>query len=349
MMDNKKTDTEIKLLADEEILWDQYVQNCSEASLYHLVGWKRVIEKTFDHRTYYLYALQSNSIVGILPLVFFNSKLFGNLLISLPFFNYGGIAADSNDTRKILLENAINIAQLEGAEHIELRHMENYNLGLPTKTSKVLMLLELPSTAEELWKSFKSKLRSQIRRPEKEGFTVKFGQMEEVDNFYEVFANNMRNLGTPVYPRQLFKNILLEFGDKTRICTVYADDRPIASGFIAGFKDTLQIPWASSLGKYNRFSPNMMLYWNILKFACDEGYKNFDFGRSTPNEGTYKFKKQWGAKPVQCYWQYWLASGEEMPEINPHNPKYKYAIEIWQRLPLSVTKFLGPKIVKFIP
>ena len=350
MMQNTSTDIRVNILKqEEEDLWDQYVHNSSATSLYHLSGWKRVVEKTFNHATYYVYASCDNRIVGILPLVFLKSFLFGKFLISLPFFNYGGIIAENHKIRKLLLAEAITIARRVSARHIELRHIENYDLGLPAKTSKVLMVLDLPSTSEELWKSFKSKLRSQIRRPEKEGFTVKFGQQEEVNSFYEVFTYKMRELGTPVYTKRLFENILTEFPDNANICTVYAEDKPIASGFIIGFKELLQIPWAASLRAYDRFSANMMLYWNILKFACEQGYKQFDFGRSTPEEGTYRFKKQWGSKPVQCYWQYWLAVGDDLPEINPHNPKYQLAIKTWQRLPLSVTTFLGPKIVKFIP
>lgn len=348
-MNNAMTDIEIKLLTHEELLWDQYVQESSEASLYHFTGWRRIIEQTFGHHTYYVYALQQNRIVGILPLVFLKSWLFGRFFISVPFFNYGGIVAENHEIRKRLLEKAIQIAQQERAEHIELRHLEHYDLDLPTKTSKVLMILDLPPTPDELWKMFKSKLRSQIRRPEKEGFTVKFGQLDEVESFYEVFVYNMRDLGTPVYTKRLFENTLREFPDSARICTVYDGKSPIASGFIIGFKHLLQIPWASSLRMYNRFSPNMMLYWNILKFACEQGYTQFDFGRSSPNEGTYKFKRQWGAQPVQCYWQYWLSTGDELPEINPHNPKYQLAIRTWQRLPIPVTKWLGPKIVKYIP
>lgn len=341
---------QIKLLQKgEEMLWDQYVATCPGTSLYHLSGWKRVIETTFRHNTLYLYALQDEKIVGILPLVFLKSLLFGKFFISVPFFNYGGIIADNNEVRQRLLAEAIVLARQKRAEHIELRHIEDYQLGLPAKTSKVLMILDLPLTSEELWKSFKSKLRSQIRRPEKEGFTFKFGQLDEVESFYKVFTIKMHELGTPVYPKALFENILAEFPDQAHICTVYAEEQPIASGFVVGFKEMFQIPWAASLRAYDRFSANMMLYWNILKFACEQGYTQFDFGRSTPNQGTHKFKKQWGSRPVQCYWHYWLASGEKLPELNPHNPKYELAIRTWQRLPLPVTKFLGPKIVKYLP
>jgi FemAB-related protein (PEP-CTERM system-associated) len=348
-MDKTSSEIQIKRLTNEGKQWDQYVHDSAQASLYHLTGWKKVIEKTFGHPTYYLYALQNDCIAGILPLVYLKSLVFGKFFVSVPFFNYGGIAAENEKIRKNLMEEAIHIARREGAKHIELRHTENFELGIPVKTSKVLMILDLPETSEELWKSFKSKLRSQIRRPEKEGFTVKFGQLDEVDSFYEVFAYNMRDLGTPIYTKCLFENILTEFSETARICTIYTDEKPIASGFIIGHKDLLQIPWASTIREYNRLSPNMMLYWNILKFGCEQGYKQFDFGRSTPDEGTYKFKKQWGAQPVQCYWHYWLASGDELPELNPHNPKYQLAIKTWQKLPISITKILGPHIVKFLP
>ena len=348
-MNDISTKTQINILSHETHQWDQYVLKSSTASLYHLSGWKRVVEKTFGHSTFYLYALQNTHIVGILPLVYLKSVLFGKMFVSLPYFNYGGIVAESEEIQRQLLNEAITLAQREKADHIELRHTENFDLGLPAKSSKVLMLLELPETSEELWTRFKSKLRSQIRRPEKEGFTVKFGHLDELENFYQLFAYKMRDHGTPVYTKRLFEHILTEFPENARICTVYDDKTPISTGFIIGFKTLLQIPWAASLRSYDRFGTNMWLYWNILKFGCEQGYKYFDFGRSTLDEGTYKFKKQWGSQPVQCYWHYWLAKGDDLPEVNPHNPKYQLAIRIWQKLPVSVTKLLGPPIVKFIP
>jgi FemAB-related protein (PEP-CTERM system-associated) len=173
--------------------------------------------------------------------------------------------------------------------------------------------------------------------------------MEQIDNFYYVFSRNMRYLGTPVYDRSLFKTILATFPRETRICTVLKDEKPVAAGFLVSFKETVEMPWASSLREYNHLSPNMMLYWKVLSHAADNGFKKFDFGRSTPHEGTYQFKMQWGAQPVQLYWHYWLSSGVAMPEINPKNPRYKYFIKLWQHLPLWLTNALGPKIVRNIP
>jgi FemAB-related protein (PEP-CTERM system-associated) len=176
------------------------------------------------------------------------------------------------------------------------------------------------------------------------------GKEEYLDSFYDIFSTNMRDLGTPVYGKKFFRNILREFPTSTWICTVRTkEDKAVASGFLVGFKKRLEIPWASSLRSHNSSSPNMLLYWTSLKFACENGYDTFDFGRSTPGEGTYKFKEQWGAKPVQLFWHYWLRSGGPLPELNPHNPKYKMAIKIWQKLPLSVTNLIGPAIVRNLP
>lgn len=340
----------IKLYEDKDCKrWDQYVWNSSGSNLYHLAAWKNIIENSFGHKTYYLYSENNGKILGILPLVHLRSFLFGSFFVSVPFFNYGGVCADDQRTKDLLVEEAIKVSKERGAEYIELRHTENYNWGLPVKTHKVAMVLNLPAASEELWKCFKSKLRSQIRKPEKEGLEVRWGGLDGIDVFYEVFSTNMRDLGTPVYPKVFFINILNAFPGTSRICTVYLNDKPLASGFVIGFKNRLEIPWASSLKNYNHLGANMMLYWNMLKYACDSGYRQFDFGRSTPGKGTYKFKEQWGSTPHQLYWHYWVSDGHKVPELNPHNPKYSRAIKIWQKLPLSFTRFFGPHIVKNIP
>jgi serine/alanine adding enzyme len=331
--------------------WDRYVMGSGNSSCYHLIGWKDVIEKTFGHNTYYLLAEgEDGKIGGILPLVHLRSILFGNFMVSVPYFNYGGLCSDRAEIQQELLREAIRIAEDAKSEHIELRHSYKFDNGLPEKTSKVSMILELPDRADNLWNAFSSKLRSQIRRPEKEGMHARVGKEEELNSFYQVFSTNMRDLGTPVYPKKFFRNILTSFQETSWICSVYTkDDLPVASGFLVAFKDRLEIPWASSLKEYNRFGPNMLLYWSVLKFACEKGYRSFDFGRSTPGEGTFRFKEQWGSKPLQLYWHYWLKNGGSLPELNPHNPKYRLVIRVWQKLPVALTRFLGPMIVKNLP
>jgi FemAB-related protein (PEP-CTERM system-associated) len=330
-------------------LWDEYVHRTPAATVYHLFAWRRVIEKTFGHRAVYLSALDGDQIVGLLPLIEMRSRLFGHMLVSLPFFNYGGICSTREDVRLALLEAAVGVARERRADAVELRQEDDWDLGLPRKAAKVAMRRQLPPTADELWKALGSKLRNQVQRPRKEGMTAVVGRQDQLDAFYDVFATNMRDLGTPVYPKTLFANILEDFPDRTWIGAVYAGRTPVAAGFLVGFKDRLEIPWASSLGAYNRFSPNMLLYWSVLEFACSNGYREFDFGRSTPGEGTFKFKEQWGARPTPLYWYYWLPNGADMPQVNPKNPKYKAAIALWQRMPLGLTRLIGPRIVKYIP
>ncbi len=331
--------------------WDQYVLGAEKSFCYHLTGWKKVIEKSFSEKAYYLLSEnKEKKIDGILPMVHLKSAIFGNFMISLPYFNYGGICADNEEVQRQLLEKGISIAKKGKAEHIELRDIGENRNSLPAKTNKVSMQLALPDSSEKLFDSFPSKLRSQIRKPEKEGMYARIGKGEELESFYAVFSTNMRDLGTPVYSKKFFRNILEEFSQSAWICSVYSrNGEPAASGFLVGFRETMEIPWASSLRVFNRLSPNMLLYWNVLKFSCDGSYKTFDFGRSTREEGTYKFKAQWGAKPVQLYWHYWLRNGNQLPEINPKNPKYQLAIKMWQRLPVSLTRLIGPRIVKNLP
>ncbi|MCX7793580.1 MAG: FemAB family PEP-CTERM system-associated protein [Thermodesulfovibrionales bacterium] len=316
--------------------------------LYHLSIWKDVIEDTFGHDTYYLYSEDQGRINGILPLVHIKG-LFGNLLVSLPFFNYGGICSDKDEITDLLLYEAINVAKKKKVTFIELRHTRNLLPHQPAKIKKVSMRLSLPSDPENLWRSFSSKLRSQIRRPLKERMFHKFFREEGLDYFYSVFSENMRDLGTPVYPKKFFKNIFKSYKDAW-ICVVFdSTSKPIASGILLGFKDIIEIPWASSLRRFNRYAPNMLLYWSCLEFACNRGYKFFDFGRSTFGSSTYKFKEQWGATPHQLYWHYWTSNGKAVADLSPDNPKFRLAINIWKRMPLLITNSIGPKIVKYLP
>ncbi len=330
--------------------WDRYVVSSRISSCYHLTGWKDVIERSFGHATYYLLAEDGETIRGVLPLVRLKSVLFGHYLVSLPYFNYGGICADTDDGYRRLLKAASDIASSAKASYIEFRHTQKTGAGLPEKAAKVCMHLAAPGSPDDLWRSFPSKLRSQIGRPTREGLYAKIGGEEELDCFYTVFAENMRDLGTPVYSKRFFRNILRIFPESSRICSVYTrDGSPAASGFLVRFKERVEIPWASSLRRLNRFSPNMLLYWNALRYACEQGCRTFDFGRSTPGEGTYRFKEQWGAKPVPLYWHYWLRNGEPLPELNPKNPRYRLAIKIWKRLPVVITRLIGPAVVKNLP
>jgi len=333
-----------------ETEWDAYVEAHPGATGYHLFAWRRVIERVFGHQTIYLTARdEQKRIRGVLPMVFLSSRLFGRFLVSLPFVNYGGTLSDDACFQEILLERAIEQAKRLGADHIELRHQDASDLCWAKKQHKVSMRLELPGDFDTLWKTFPAKLRSQIRRAEKEGMVFRAGGEDLLNDFYVIFSRNMRDLGTPVYSAAFFSEILRVFATRARIGVVYLNDQPVAAGFLYAYRQMLEIPWASSDRRYNRLAPNMLLYRSVLEYACHEGYRIFDFGRSTPDSGTYRFKEQWGARPVQLSWHYWLSNGGPLPDLSPSNEKFRWAIFLWQRLPLFVSECLGPVVVRHIP
>lgn len=350
MSDNQSSVCKIERDSTVKAIWDAYVESRPVASNYHRYGWRTVIENSFGHQCHYLAAKDNEGgIVGVLPLTHMKSTLFGNFLVSLPFFNYGGLLCDTQEVGDALLAEAGVLREELGAEHVELRHVEPWTGDLPAKKHKVCMALELPVDADNLWRSFNAKLRNQIRKAEKSGLTAVVGRKELLPDFYSVFVRNMRDLGTPVYAQQFFAQVLSVFHEDSRIIAIYLEGKPLASGLIVRSRETLEIPWASSIRDYNPLCPNNLLYWTALHYALEIGCTRFDFGRSTPGEGTFKFKEQWGAKPVQLNWQYILQERASLPELNNKNPKFEMAIRLWQKLPLPVTKALGPHIVKNIP
>jgi serine/alanine adding enzyme len=330
--------------------WNAFVDSQALGSNYHRYGWRRVIERSFGHRSHYLLARdRDHAISGVLPLVHLNSRLFGSFLVSLPFFNYGGVLSKDEPTADRLLHASGRLLRETGARWAELRQAGVHSAQLATKKHKVSMLLDLAKDEQTQWLALDPKVRNQIRKAQKSGLHQETGFLELLDGFYQVFRRNMRDLGTPVYDQDFFRNVLEEFPDSTRIITVFRDHRPIASGLLTWYRNVLEMPWASSVKECREYCPNNLLYWEALRFAIANGATAFDFGRSTVDGGTYRFKKQWGAKPVQLYWQYQLQTGTELPELNPANPKYQLAVRLWQHLPLTVTNLLGPMIVRSIP
>jgi FemAB-related protein (PEP-CTERM system-associated) len=280
----------------------------------------------------------------------------------MPFFDMGGVLADTSAAEKHLLDHALSLAQDLGARSLELRHtvelaslsgQDGFQTGFNGKpvqcrkrSHKVRMLLDLPGSSDALMKSFKSKLRSQINRPIKDGLKVKSGGAELVNEFYEVFLENMRDLGSPVHSKIMIQNVLAEFPDQSRIFVVHKDRMPLAAALTIGFKGVVENPWASALRRYGNLSPNMLLYWGMLEHAVQNGFTLFDFGRSTPGEGTFKFKEQWGANPEPLHWHYLNAENFNGGDIDVG--RLSVAAAVWKRLPVRVTKVFGPPIRKYI-
>jgi FemAB-related protein (PEP-CTERM system-associated) len=248
-----------------------------------------------------------------------------------------------------LLAEATARARSFGASHVELRHVERQFEQLPFRQHKLGMRRDLPSTTEALWAAVDRKIRNQVRKAQKEGLEAVTGGAELVDEFYTVFAENMRDLGTPVYPPALFSETLRLFPDRAKVSVVRYKGRAVAAGIVIGFRDVVLNPWASSLREFRHLCPNMLLYWTLLEQAVRDGAHVFDFGRSSPGGGTHQFKLQWGAAEVPLHWEYVLLSRAEPPNQGPSNPKFERAIRAWQRLPLSVANVLGPRIARHLP
>lgn len=340
---------EIIRYTDVPEVWDEYVQRKESATIYHQAGWKRVIEKSFGHRPYYLVAREEEKIKGILPLFLLKSRLFGRFLVSLPFLNYGGICADDEETISLLFEKAVEVAKAEGAEYIELRYLgDSKQNDLPTKTNKVTLLLRITEDLDLFWKNLEKRVRNRIRKATKEGLVIKKGH-NHLDDFYGAFAVGMKEHGIPVYHKSFFKNVIEIFNGNSEIFVAYKAGKVIGAKLTMRFKDTLYLIWGSYPRKYRQYAPNYLLTWEAIKYSIDNGLTFVDFGRCTNGLGTYDFKVNWGAQPKQLYWQYWLNGTSKIPELNPNNPKYNMAIKTWRKLPLFVTRMLGPGIAKNIP
>jgi FemAB-related protein (PEP-CTERM system-associated) len=326
--------------------WESYVDARGDAAGYHSWHWRQVFAGAFGHEPVYLIAREGGLITGVLPMVQIKSLLFGRTLTSLPFLNYGGVMADGPEIAQALIEAARDEAVARRCSHVELRHVAAQFPSLPCKQHKVSMRLK---TGPGMWDALDRKVRNQIRKAEKSGLVVERGGAALVGDFYDVFARNMRDLGTPVYSRRLFEEVLRVFPDRAQIHVVRLNGLAIAAGLTYRTPQMVQLPWASSLRSYNTLCPNVLLYWDAIQFATESGAGVFDMGRSTPNEGTFKFKAQWGAEPVPLCWEYRLLAGGELPNTSPTNPKFELAVAVWKKLPLQVANRLGPKIVRAIP
>ena len=329
--------------------WDRYVDSHPDASMYHGWVWRHVFERVFGHDTVYLAARRGEDVVGVLPLVVFRSWLFGRFMVSLPFVNYGGVLASDTEAAEALLQAACEEAAAHRCAHVELRHVQRCYADLPVKQHKVAMTLTLPATTADAWNAIDRKARNQVRKAQKSGFDVVTGGSELVDDFYRVFAVNMRDLGTPVYSRAFFQTVLLTFPDRARVYVVRDKGRAVAAGITLEYRDRIELPWASSLREYRPLCPNNLLYWSVIEQAIHAGCRVLDLGRSTPGEGTYEFKRQWGAVAVPVSWEYVLITRQSLPDQSPANPRFKQAIALWQRLPVTFTTTVGPAIVRSIP
>lgn len=318
--------------------------------------WLSVLANALDHRTFVITARIENQLVGYLPLALVTSRLFGRFLVSLPYLNLAGVMTDDDVIAQALITEATDLARVHDVQYLELRHGDGHTHDKLTqqRDEKVRMVLDLPEDADTLWNNLKAKVRNQIRKGDKFDLSIHWGGMDLVDDFYNVFAINMRDLGTPVYPRKLFTQIVSMFPQTAEFAVVRHEGQAIAGALLihdpirhSGVGVT-QVPSASTLRNFNHTNANMWMYHHLLCRAIERGASQFDFGRSSEDSGTYRFKKQWGALPIPTVWQYHVRRGD-INAVRPDSPKYRRRIETWQKLPVWVTRLVGPSIVRGIP
>lgn len=338
-----------ELGSGEMSTWCRFVNAQENAPAYCSAAWRNAIQSVFGHRTRIWVAESSaGEMLGGVPLTFFRSRLFGRFAVSVPYFNYGGVLTGYENVARALLDELQKVCEREKLDHIEIRTLQP-ELWPDRSSEKVSMVLPLPKNRQELDRQLGSKVRAQCKKAERHQPMIRFGKLALLDDFYCVFATNMRDLGTPVYTKKWFAALLSQPEITSTLAVVYLAGKPVSSGFLVGHNDMLEIPWASTIKSANAMDTNMWMYRQLLDYAVDQGYGFFDFGRSSRDAGTYRFKKQWGAQPHEHHWYYLLPPGGRIPALNPNNPKYKVLIAAWKRLPVWLTKVIGPPLVKNIP
>ncbi|HEY0304809.1 MAG TPA: FemAB family XrtA/PEP-CTERM system-associated protein [Longimicrobiales bacterium] len=325
--------------------WDEFVAGQPDATASHLYGWRRVIERTYQHDCPYLVAREGGRIAGVLPLVDVRSIAFGRFLVSMPFLNAGG-PIGSPAAVQALLARAVELGQERRARLLELRAGRPLETSLDDHTEKVECVLALAESADSVWTGFPAKLRSQIRRPQKANMEVRFGAAE-IDAFFGVFARNMRDLGSPTHPVRFFRVLAEELPDHALFGCVYHEGKAVAGGCAVHWRNEIEMTWASSLREFSNLAPNMLLYWAFIERATAAGLQRFNFGRCTPESGSHRFKMQWGPVDTPLHWyRAPLRAGAGTPK---QEGGLSLATRIWQRVPVPLATMVGGRLRGGIP
>lgn len=329
--------------------WDSYIDNHPEGCVFQTSAWRNVVNLTYGHQPFYLMAKQDSQICGVLPLFYINSRLFGRVLATSPYASLGAICADSGEKARLLVEKAIHLARELQVSYLELKssHITQHE-GLQCQTDYVNYHMPLDEP-EILWRHrLKKDTREAIRHAERLGLTKEQGN-HLLDSFYRIMTVSMRRLGTPVHSKTFYHNILMTFASQANIVAVKYKDIPISAVLLLRYNRDVLALSAGSLSEYQRLRPNNLLYWEVFKEAYRSGATSFDFGRSLIGSGQAKFKEAWGAEPKQLYYEYFLNRLKTIPRFHQENPHYQLARWVWKHMPLSLTKWVGPSLIKNIP
>ena len=337
--------------------WDAFIASRAEGPFYHLFAWKRLNQEVFGHRSEYLVAQRSGAIEGVLPLVFVTSPVFGRILCSVPFMNYGGPVAATPEAAEALTERAISLSDGLHADYLELRCAQPLMTDMPVSLRKVSMTMELDQDPGKLWEGFSPHHRKNVRRALKNELDVRVGGIELLDPFYHVLELSWRHLGTPLYAKRYFRRVLETFPNNTHVYICQHKDKPAGVALVGHFNGTVEGLWAGRDPALRDLQANYVLYWGMIQHTCRAGYRRFHLGRSTTESGAETFKAKWNAHTQQLYWYFHRPpnkgkhnhEGADMPGLNVDNPKYRLAIAAWQHMPLWATRVIGPPLARGIP
>ncbi len=325
--------------------WDAFIAQCPEATFFHRAGWKEVIEMSFGHDCPFLYAARAGEIAGVLPLVHVKTRLFGNGLISTGFTVGGGPAAIDDAARTALDRAAIALAEQRGVDFLEYRSGTATHPGWASKPELYVVFRKpIEADDEKNMQAIPRKQRAMVRKGIKAGLVSEID--DETERLYDVYAESVRNLGTPVFGRHYLRHLKRVFGDDCDVVTILDRGTPVASVMNFYFRDTVLPYYGGGTAGAREVAGNDFMYWEVMRRAAARGYRMFDFGRSKRGTGAFAFKKNWGFPPEPLVYEFHLRKGGEVPDVNPLNPKYRLFIAAWQRLPLALANRIGPLVAR---
>lgn len=327
--------------------WDDYVKGHAHATVYHMSAWGRAISNSMGHKCYYIYVEDKGNICALIPLIQVKSKLFGHSLVSVAFATGGGPLFDNQEVLAVLDDECKKLTHELGVDYLECRNMDAVHDDWPIKKDMYSIFRKiLSSDNEENLLAIPRKQRAMVRKAIK--FNLKSVIDELPDRLFSMYSESVRNLGTPVFPKELFYCLKQEYGEDCEILTVETEEgKPISSVMTFYFRDEVIPYYGGGTNEARDLAANDFMYWSLMERAVSvRGCKIFDFGRSKNGTGSFSFKKNWGFEPKALNYEFILKEGTEMPEINPLNPKYQLMIKMWKKLPLAVANIVGPLISK---
>jgi FemAB-related protein (PEP-CTERM system-associated) len=325
--------------------WERFVETCAEATFFHRIGWRDILEACFGHRSHYHIAERAGEIVGILPLAEVKSLLFGHALVSLPFCAVAGVASSDPDAAEALHRAAAALGERIGVQHLELRNAAQREAGWPRQELYASFRKALAPEVEANMLSIPRKQRAMVRKGIKNGLASELDA--GVERFFALYADNVHRHGTPPLPKRYFEALRATFGKDTEVLTVVSSEgRPVSSVLSFYFKDEVLPYYAGDHTEARELAANDFKYWELMRRACERGVRIFDFGRSKQGTGPFDFKRNWGFEPAPLAYEYRLYRRSSIPQNNPLNPKYRAFIALWKRLPMPVANAIGPHLVK---